>query len=524
MSDTVKYVQSQTFFLSGSGAVAAATSVTLTSMYQIDGTTLLTMTDFGGLGFGTLEPNNSTQEEQISFTGITQNANGTATLTGVSTVLNVSPYTKTSGLAKAHPGGAKFIISNTAGFYDELSGKDNDETVTGLWQFPNNANTPILGTTYVAPTTQTQIASKGYVDSIAIAGAPNATLSVQGLVQLPTQSQVDNRTLNVGLASGAVTADKLRTVLTTDYVVDTGTKNAYAIAPTPAVTKYVAGMVFTFKAINANSGASTLNVNSLGVKNLTAGKTTSLRGEYIRTNYIISAVYTGTEMEILSVSGQVPVSQDGAEIYGVSSTGNTAWTVALVPTVSKYTAGMVVNFKPGTVGGHPTLNINGLGAKNVIKYKNGASSAIELGDIIANQIVTVVYDNTSWQVVNNLSSNPKYTNGTTFRDLSTASGTQTIAHGLGKSPLNVRISGALATTAFISTATTVYNGSTQSSASVLYNEATDGASALTFIAHAVDTSNIQTGVLTFDATNIYIAWTKTGSPTGNYNFFWEAQA
>ena len=81
------------------------------------------MSNFGVIGFGTIEPGNGTQEEQISFTGITQNSNGTATLTGVSSVGFFYPYTATSGLLKTHAGSTLFIISNTAGFYNQFPAK-----------------------------------------------------------------------------------------------------------------------------------------------------------------------------------------------------------------------------------------------------------------------------------------------------------------------------------------------------------------------------------------------------------------
>ena len=65
--------------------------------------------------------------------------------------------------------------------------------------------------------------------------------------------------------------------------------------------------------------------------------------------------------------------------------------------ITDYTAGMIVNFKAtiaNTTG--CTLNINGLGAKNI--YKN-VSAALETGDIIANQIVSVIYDGTNFQLL-----------------------------------------------------------------------------------------------------------------------------
>ncbi len=125
-------------------------------MVGIDGA-LLTTTNLGVKAFGTLEPGNGTQEEQISFTGITQNSNGTATLTGVKTVLFVSPYTETSGLAKTHAGATTMILSNDAGFYGQIldyvdtalvsGGVPSTTTVNGLVRLSTtaaSAATPVV--------------------------------------------------------------------------------------------------------------------------------------------------------------------------------------------------------------------------------------------------------------------------------------------------------------------------------------------------------------------------------------------
>ena len=150
--DTFLFAQLSPFTIYGAGASIGDATLTLSSMKSIDGVNLA-MTDFGTIGFGTIEPGNSSQEEQISFTGITQNANGTATLTGVKTVMFLAPYTQTANLAKSHIGGSQFIISNTSGFYDRLTGKANDETISGKWTFPGggNVNAPVSGTVYAMP-------------------------------------------------------------------------------------------------------------------------------------------------------------------------------------------------------------------------------------------------------------------------------------------------------------------------------------------------------------------------------------
>ena len=116
---TLLPAQLQPFTLAGAGVSIGDITIILSSMTDIDGVAL-SMANFGTIGFGTLEPGNGTQEEQISFSGITQNSNGTATLTGVKTVLELSPYTQSVGLAKSHTGGSYFVVSNTSGFYNNL--------------------------------------------------------------------------------------------------------------------------------------------------------------------------------------------------------------------------------------------------------------------------------------------------------------------------------------------------------------------------------------------------------------------
>lgn len=168
MADLNKFVQLQRLSLYGSGISATDTSIVLESMLVPTTTTTVTMTDFGSIGYGTLEPGTE-REENISFTGITQNANGTATLTGVTRGLNfISPYTTSASLKHAHAGGTGLYVSNSAPFYNEILAKDNDETITGVYTFTSTAM-PKLDI-YAAPTATTEFAPKKYVDDIASGG------------------------------------------------------------------------------------------------------------------------------------------------------------------------------------------------------------------------------------------------------------------------------------------------------------------------------------------------------------------
>lgn len=125
-----------------------------------------------------------------------------------------------------------------------------------------------------------------------------------------------------------------------------------------------------------------------------------------------------------------------------------------------------------------------------------------------------------------------FKNGITTKDASDASGVQLIPHGLGFVPDLVKIvalmnsggAGPGDVNSFI--ANTVYDGTTQSSVSI-YGVAGGiyATTAPTFTLN-VDVSpgaGTQTGVVTADATNIIITWTKTGTPLGIYKIVWEAQ-
>jgi hypothetical protein len=122
-------LQSQVFRLAGSGASISDTSITLVMMKGIEGNAI-TMAQLGSKAFATIEPGSGDKEEQISFTGITQNPNGTATLTGVKSVSFYTPYTETNGLNKSHSGGVALTLSNTSGFYNALFNSINKFNIT----------------------------------------------------------------------------------------------------------------------------------------------------------------------------------------------------------------------------------------------------------------------------------------------------------------------------------------------------------------------------------------------------------
>lgn len=154
----------------------------------------LTAGDFGSSNkaWGVWEPRTDREEwfewdtstiANFATSGITINSRG---------LIRTSPYTTQAAARKfTHSGGTKVLLfTNAPAFYNEFSNKGNAETITGLHTFPNDASTPRLGSSYVAPTVNVQVASKGYVDAIAFAGAPDASTTVKGVVEEATGAEM----------------------------------------------------------------------------------------------------------------------------------------------------------------------------------------------------------------------------------------------------------------------------------------------------------------------------------------------
>jgi len=132
---------------------STATSVVVAAVEDIYGNTL-TMTNFGDEVWGIFEPNSSSNREFFRLTGISS-----TTLTVERGIDAKSPYTATAGNRKAHAAGTQIILmTNAPAFYNDLLGKDNDETITGVFTF-TDPNIPEMDS-YSAPTDDTQLATK----------------------------------------------------------------------------------------------------------------------------------------------------------------------------------------------------------------------------------------------------------------------------------------------------------------------------------------------------------------------------
>lgn len=102
---------------------------------------------------------------------------------------------------------------------------------------------------------------------------------------------------------------------TYSYAIDAESSDSYVITLTPAPTAYSAGQSFIFKANTANTGAATLNVNSLGAKTIKKLHDQDLETGDIEAAAIVAVVYDGTNFQLISSTG-VSTSAETATTIG----------------------------------------------------------------------------------------------------------------------------------------------------------------------------------------------------------------
>jgi hypothetical protein len=90
------------------------------------------------------------------------------------------------------------------------------------------------------------------------------------------------------------------------YAADSVGTDAYAITLSPVPSAYATGQVFHFKAGTANTGACTLNVNTLGAKTIKKLHDQDLADNDIEVGQIVTVVYDGTNFQMQSQVANTP--------------------------------------------------------------------------------------------------------------------------------------------------------------------------------------------------------------------------
>jgi hypothetical protein len=88
---------------------------------------------------------------------------------------------------------------------------------------------------------------------------------------------------------------------------------------TPSLAAYAAGQMFYFVAAGDNTGAVTLNINSLGAKNVTKNGTTALSAGDIKSGQTVAVIYDGTRFQVVGGAGLAGVTDSAKTTLGVNA-------------------------------------------------------------------------------------------------------------------------------------------------------------------------------------------------------------
>lgn len=387
-----RFVQTQAVALY-TGLSASATSMIITP-YPTDIQTgaKLVYADFGATPTVTVDPKVPGYEEIISFTGITDNGDGTATLTGLTrNLIGQYPYS-TAGTGKQHGSSAVVVFSDNPQVYNRLASKENDETITGSWSFPT-------------PTIASNPATKSYVDNSVAAGASDMSTTSVGIGRISVSPNVTLGNPTITIASPAVITLNSHGLTVNDSVQFT-TSGALPTGISPSTNYYVisAGLTSNAFEISATRGGSAINTSGSqnGTHTLILTTPVAVGNQDTRLPTAgQAAALPGNNTDIAVGSGNKYVTQTGlqkqAENYVLTTGSANAYVATLSPVPTSYANGMPIRLKANfTNTGAATVNVNSLGAKTI--KKNGTVD-LAAGDIQSGQLFEVAYDGTYLQLL-----------------------------------------------------------------------------------------------------------------------------
>lgn len=183
------------------------------------------------------------------------------------------------------------------------------------------------------------------------------------------------------------------------YGAAAGSANALTVDVTPNMPAYAAGSTVVFVPADDNTAAVTINLDGVGVKNLRrADGSTSLAAGDLRAGRLAVATYDGAVFRLWGAHGALPIVAvaDAGTADALSGPG--------FPALSGWLANQIVLVTKGgsaNTGTAPTLNVDGKGAKTILR-QDGTSLAA--GDLRANAAFLAEFDGTSVRLLHPVAS------------------------------------------------------------------------------------------------------------------------
>lgn len=177
----------------------------------------------------------------------------------------------------------------------------------------------ILQNGQTADATQVMSDFNAIVTNVNANAASAATSAQTNVTNTFTQPQVIPNGTGLGYAINVGQVDQNAT----KYVTDTGAANAYVAAPSPAWVSYIGGSDLFVKigAGNTSTGAATINVNALGVKNILNQDGATPEANALLTGQTYHLIYDGTSFLIIGKNGTAPTQAVTDNSTKIATTG-----------------------------------------------------------------------------------------------------------------------------------------------------------------------------------------------------------
>jgi hypothetical protein len=215
------------------------------------------------------------------------------------------------------------------------------------------------------------------------------------------QTQVDLRTQSKSVDFSAASSTKPVTT-GTSLPATCGVGQMFFLSSAPAGQNvYGCATANNWTMQSGSGGAGGVNVESAGT--LVGSNSTLDFSGGAGIVYAISNIGSAISIQTAANTAVIPTlasDQAGGVRFCASSSGSvTSYTCAMSPTLTLYTAGMVLDWKPDVTasGGGATLNVDFLGARS-IKLPDGVTDPAP-GDIVAGRMQQIWYDGTGFRIL-----------------------------------------------------------------------------------------------------------------------------
>lgn len=192
----------------------------------------------------------------------------------------------------------------------------------------------------------------------------------------------------------------LRDVNTNTYTILSavaGTNTITGNASSTVTVGYPRGVAFRFLPVNNNTGAVTINISGLGVKNLTKLGAVPLQAGDLITGSWAYITYDGTQFQLINASGPL----NGTDTYITTAGTTTAYTLPVSGSFGLFSGNAVkLIFNATNTTTTPTMNVAGTGAIAMkVMSSDGTKIDPVVGAFAINTPATAMYDGVNWLVI-----------------------------------------------------------------------------------------------------------------------------